>query len=159
MPLFNYPFSFMFLPTLHWARIIAQSIIHANTLVGNLQAETTDSREICELFMFYLLIIKYYCQIMINRGRCRSEPLLHDLFRNSNSLCDHLNINPCQPRLSFLPFPPRIIDSPAFIYFFWVSAPTICYFNRSSNVYSPFGIFAVLRYSLIALTNVSGLLK
>ena len=33
------------------------------------------------------------------------------------------------------------------------------YFNRSDKLYSPLGIFAVLRYSFIALTNVSGLLK
>ena len=33
------------------------------------------------------------------------------------------------------------------------------YFRRSNKVYSPFGIFAVLRYSQIALTNVFGSLK
>ena len=33
------------------------------------------------------------------------------------------------------------------------------YFNKSDRPYSPLGIFAILRYSIIAFTKVCGLLK
>ena len=37
--------------------------------------------------------------------------------------------------------------------------PCICYFNKSAKLYSPLGILATLRYSLIASTKILGLAK